>query len=67
MEGNKVLIKDILSTKELRIVAVKSNEIDAFIMGHHGYKTVWTPSIGEELCGVRESTNFMDKYVVVVQ
>ena len=37
-----------------------------FITGHHVYKDVWTPSLGEELCCEREPNNPRDKHAVKV-
>ena len=67
MEATEVFIKGILSCREFPIVAVKSYQIDGFIMGYHVYKTAWTPCIKKVLCGVMESTNLMGKYAVAVQ
>ena len=39
MEATEVSIKDVLSCRELLIVAVKSYKADTFIMGYHVYKT----------------------------
>ena len=40
MEATEVSIKDILRCREFLIVAVKSYEVDTFIMGYNVYKTL---------------------------
>ena len=67
MEATEVPVNDILSCREFPIAVVKSYETDAFIIGYHVHKTAWTSCIREELCGVMESTNLMNKYDVAVQ
>ena len=64
MEATEVSIKDILSYREFPIAVVKSCEKSLSIPL---YKTSWTSSIGEELRGVMESSNLMDKKAVAVQ
>ena len=36
------------------------------IRGHHLYKAVWTPTIGERLCVQREPRNALDRRAVAV-
>ena len=36
------------------------------VRGHHVYKVVWTPVIGEELPVQKEPENIQDKYVVSI-
>ena len=44
-------LEDILSCGEIPIVRLIQYEINAFVMGHHVYKSNWTPSGGDELQG----------------
>ena len=38
--------------------------IESFVRGHHVYKEIWTPVIGEDL--MCESSNSVDPYAVAV-
>ena len=67
MEAIEVELHEILSCDEIPIIKLKSYAIDAFVMGYHVYKKNWTPSVGDELQGVMESTNKLDKYAVAVE
>ena len=40
MEATEVSIKDFLRCREFLIVAVKSYEVDTFMMGYNVYKTL---------------------------
>lgn len=39
---------------------------DSFVRGHHVYKDIWTPTIGESLHCMRELLNKKDKYAVAI-
>ena len=67
MEAVKVKLEDFLSCEEIPIVRLKSYGVNAFVMGDHVYKENWTPSIGDELHGLMEPTNKLDKYAVAVK
>ena len=41
-------------------------DIDSVVRGHHVYKTVWTPVIGEQLHLEKESGNPHDDFAVAV-
>ena len=43
-----------------------SIEFESFVTGHHVYKAVWSPFIGESLNTQMELDNVHDKYVVKV-
>ena len=43
-----------------------SNSIESYITGHHVYKRIWTPKIGEKLHCEREPTNRYDPNAVTV-
>ena len=66
MEASDVSIKSILNCREFLVVLIKSYEIETFIMCYHAYKAFGTPSVGEELLSVMESTILMDKYTVAI-
>ena len=40
--------------------------LESIVCGHHIYKTVWTPRLGETLIVQREPGNIHDKYAVSV-
>lgn len=63
---NALSINDILCPKEIPIILEKCFNMDAFVMGHHVYKKIWTPSVGEELDTAMEPDNVKDKYAVAV-
>ena len=44
-----------------------SFNLEGVIRGHHVYKTIWTPSIGETLSVVVEEGNEHDSYAVAVK
>ena len=41
-------------------------EVETVIRGHHVYKEIWTPTLGEVLTCRRETDNFHDRFAVVV-
>ena len=41
-------------------------EFESFVTGHHVYKAVWSPFIGESLNTIMELDNVHDKYAVKV-
>ena len=47
-------------------MAARSLRIESSVWGHHIYKEVWTPSIGEELQTAQEPENGHDPYAVAV-
>ena len=40
------------------------SQIDTYVKGHHTYKDIWTPEIGESLDAQIETNNPVDKYAV---
>ena len=40
--------------------------LSSVIRGHHVYKTIWTPYIGEELVLASEESNLFDRHAVAV-
>ena len=53
----KVTEKDIAETEDIPIVDVTSIDIVSNIKGYHVYKSVWTPTLQEQLYGEIESHN----------
>ena len=51
---------------QMPLIIEKYYCIDAFVMGHHVYKDIWKPVLGEELDVSMESNNIKDKYAVAV-
>ena len=47
-------------------VSEDKHEEASVIRGHHVYKSVWTPEVGEELSLVTEDGNEHDKYAVAI-
>ena len=41
-------------------------EFQSHVTGHHVYKDIWTPTLGEKLSTTAEPKNHNDKYVVKV-
>ena len=41
--------------------------IDSVIRGHHVYKEIWTPFVGEELTLTQENGNCHDRYAITVE
>ena len=41
--------------------------LDSTVRGHHVYKTVWTPFLGEILTAIPESENNHDRHAVCVK
>ena len=41
-------------------------EFQSHVTGHHVYKDIWTPTLGEKLSTTAEPENHHDKYVVKV-
>ena len=63
----KVMEKDIAETEDIPIVVVISTDIVSNIKGYHVYKSVWTPTLQEQVYGEIEPHYPVDKYVVAVK
>ena len=63
----KVMEKDIAETEDIPIVVVTSIDIASNIKGYHIYKSVWTPTLQEQVYGEIEPHNPVDKYAVAVK
>ena len=59
--------KDIAETEDIPIVVVTSTDIVFNIKGYHVYKSVWTPTLQEQVYGEIEPHNLVDKYAVTVK
>ena len=64
----KVMEKDIAETEDIPVVVVTSFDIVSNIKGYHVYKSVWTPTLQEQVV-YREIAphNPIDKYAVAVE
>ena len=60
----KVMEKDIAETEDIPIVVVTSIDIVSNIKGYQVYKSVWTPTLQEQVYG---EINPVDKYAVAVK
>lgn len=47
-------------------MAEATTSLSSCVQGHHIYKEVWSPHIGEELDCRREPSNIKDRYAVAV-
>ena len=63
----KVMEKDIAETEDIPIVVVTSIDIVSNIKAYHVYKSVWTPTLQEQVHGEIEPHNPVDKYAVAVK
>ena len=57
---------EIICRYQMPLIIEKYYCIDAFVMGHHVYKDIWKPVLGEELDVSMEPNNIKDKYAVAV-
>ena len=63
----KVMEKDITETEDIPIVVVTFTDIVCNIKGYHVYKSLWTPTLQEQVYGEVEPHNPVDKYAVAVK
>ena len=63
----KVMEKDIAESEDIPIVVVTSIDIASNIKRYHVYKSVWTPTLQEQVYGEIEPHNPVDKYAVAVK
>ena len=52
---------------ELPLIVTNCLEFETYIKGHHVYKNIWTPMLGEILQVRREPENIVDKFAVCVE
>ena len=57
MADKNIKIADTVSSNILPIVVLESFEIQAFVMGHHVYKSIWIPTKDEHLHVVTQASN----------
>ena len=63
----KVMEKDIAETEDIPSVVVTSIDIVSNIKGYLVYKSVWTPTLQEQVYGEIEPHNPVDKYAAAVK
>ena len=49
MELNAEVLEKMFNEEEVPVIALKEFETDTYVKGHHFYKDIWTPKIGENL------------------
>ena len=59
--------KDIAETEDIPIVAVTSTDIASNIKGYDVYKSVWAPTLQEQVYGEIEPHNPIEKCAVAVK
>ena len=52
---------------EIPVILITCLELETYIKGHHVYKEVWTPELGEQLNVRIEPDNRVDKFAVCVE
>ena len=62
----KIMEKDIAETEDIPVVVVTSIDIVSIIKGYHVYKSVWTPTLQEQVYGEIEPHSPVNKYAVAV-
>ena len=60
------LIKVDRLLNSVKTVAMETFQVESCVRGHHTYKDVWSPSLGEVLHSTREIENTKDRYAVAV-
>ena len=65
--ADKNAIEKILSQDDLPIIVISQMLHKTEIKGHHVYKDVWSPEMGEELEVHCEPDNVVDKYAVCLK
>ena len=63
----KVMEKDIAETEDIPIVVVTSTDMVFNIKGYHVYKSVWTPTLQEQVYEEIEPHNSVDEYAVTIK
>ena len=59
--------KDITEARDIPDAVVTSTDIVSNIKGYHVFKSVWTPTLQEQVHGEIEPHNPVDKYAVAVK
>ena len=49
MDIHPEVLEKIFNQEEVPVIVLKEFEIDTYVNGHHVYKDIWTPEIGENL------------------
>ena len=59
--------KDIAENEDIPVVVVTFTDIVPNIKGHHVYKSVWTPTLQEQVYEEIEPHNPVNKYAVAIK
>ena len=60
-------VETICFQDEIPVILTTCLELETYIKGHHVYKEVWTPELGEQLNVRMEPDNRVDKFAVCVE
>ena len=60
-------VETICFQDEIAVILNTSLELEMHINGHHVYKEVWIPEVGEKLSVLMEPDNRVDKFAVCVE
>ena len=60
-------VETICFQDEIAVILNTSLELETHINGHHVYKEVWIPEVGEKLSVLMEPDNRVDKFAVCVE
>ena len=60
-------VEAVCSHDEILVILNTSLELKTYIKGHHVYKEVWTPEVGDKLKVLMEPENCVDKFAVCVE
>ena len=67
IEMTHITVEKICFQEEVPIILITSVELGTYIKGHHVYKEIWNPKLGEELNVRIEANNLVDKFAVCVE
>ena len=67
IEMTRITVEKICFQEEISIILITSVELGTYIKGHHVYKEIWNPKLGEELNVRIEANNLVDKFALCVE
>ena len=67
IEMTHIIVEKICFQEEIPIILITSVELGTYIKGHHVYKEIWNPKLGEELNARIEANNLVDKFALCVE
>ena len=67
MDVNAEMLEKIFNQEEVPVLVLIEFEIHAYVKGHHVYKNIWNPKIGESLDAQIEPNNLVDNYAVSIR